>query len=602
LKGKAESERKIMDDRLGLASRLTSLHDEYIRFILGYLSGYELCKLWMIGNKTICNRLEHNTTRFDLIYKQDTPRKWPNIICHFPRLHHLNITAVANGHPDLPLFLHGMRLSTLPSSLRTLNLDFENSISLFLHSTTTNQLYASLETADLRSRFPDLELFFCRYWNVVNRGCLNIDSNILPSKLTSLRILPHTSIDNINALPKTLTVLGTRLDPDTKIEILELPPLLTSLTLSVANSSFTLKCLPASLTALELWYTNYPETKDHQWEYLPPQLESLSMRNFGFLSAAMFKLLPQSITHLDLVFISMSPLPDCLPFLPPKLKKWSSSSLNGVSLNPWASLPPSLTEVPLQLCMNVPPQHWSCLPVNFSTLFFTIRIPNDSTLASAPAGLQSIHIGPNPLNIMEFAPFTNLQSITIADGPPLPKSATFLNRFSTLRHLSVRRRLAWNLLVDATFELESLKTQGIADNGLYDAWKDLKCLQRLRAISITQGRPPTSWFSQLPSKLQTLEIESSLLIIEANVIQNLPRTLIELSIDPITDLTTAHFGMLPPYLYSLILESKQRNLSEEHLEKVPLTVGSGRLPGIGFRSFLDSRNIPLHHPTKVDFI
>jgi hypothetical protein len=369
-----------------MAKKMDELSLDALNAISDFVDGYGLAKLWMIGSKSLHNKLRRAITTFQLIYESRERLHWPKVISCFSSLEHFYIGT--NDH-ELPPYITGVHLQDIPSSVRSIELNFANGLlSLLSPPSTIRPVYSDgLSMIDLSIMFPRLENITwkngyadLRHYEMGNFGnqlvrlplteldLCNLSSiplmptlKLLPHSLLTLKLELHhlgeeiidfpnfpphlTSLhiifslsesqDNvvkiINNLPQTLGTLEMTLNlPDMKISW---PPTLTSLVLHSQSSRWNTKMseeVPGTLTSLCFKGESFDPASIRK---LPPSLTSLGfmqIRSFSFASNKIESPNQADLAHLtSLKFISPNFFPingmdPFIPFLPKSLEGFVS--------------------------------------------------------------------------------------------------------------------------------------------------------------------------------------------------------------------------------------------------------------------------------------
>lgn len=272
-----------------------------------------------------------------------------------------------------------------------------------------------------------------------------------------------------------------------------------------------LAALPRSLTALRLPALNIP--KAAPWtrlDLLPPNLRKfieVSPHGFRFTDASL-RLLPRSITHLDVVHITSS---ETLELLPPGLQSALLKAEEGVELS---HLPPTLTSYTM-----IP----SCGTVSLDLVM--------------PLPLTSLVIHyPYPLNASHFKMFPR-----------------------TLTSIHVSSDIDWSSLTSSDIMPATLIEFGASDpsnlNIQPNTFKVFPAsLRRLNLICRGTGQTLTS-IDYLPPNLELLALRPTYgeqQLISASVAKSLPRSLTSLSLFmTISEDVNDFFDNLPGSLTSL---------------------------------------------------
>ena len=108
-----------------VATTLPNLSAEALTAILDLLNSSSVLRLLFVGNSLLSTKVYANTRSLNLVYNH-TKRfpTWPTFIAHFTSLLRVSITATEVTPRRAPIPVKNVDLTTLPSTLRSLELNF----------------------------------------------------------------------------------------------------------------------------------------------------------------------------------------------------------------------------------------------------------------------------------------------------------------------------------------------------------------------------------------------------------------------------------------------------------------------------------------------
>jgi len=346
---------------------------EILSLITERLTAYDTANLVFSGDRNLIRRLTNGgVSVFELVFSREKRICWPKMISLFPTLKRFKLETGTN---DSGIEVKNVDLYSLPSSLESLHVSFENAEYAFLGAELIvadpypDPIWSPRTDGDIHivpfpvsERLPNLLKLHINGNPALGNPFLTslptsltelyLESNthltllglgMLPPNLTHLALDNNSQLDGIHHVPSTLTYLSISCAVQTHPDfLLDLPRDLTYLDLSRCDHDFgeMWKDLPPALTTLKLpwnssisgYWGELPRGMHHiradyqslitdeAVPYLPPCLETLVMRDATELTDAAIPNLPRTMTKLDLrksVLLTNA----CLKDLPPKMRR-----------------------------------------------------------------------------------------------------------------------------------------------------------------------------------------------------------------------------------------------------------------------------------------
>jgi hypothetical protein len=517
-----------------MALNLSFFPTDILSDLFDHLLADHLCKLYQTGCKVLIEKLRLCTRTFNY---HPTPRRrhlWPKIISAFPNLHHVSIQTSIIKNTSYFDFqaksIDDADLSQLPSTVRSISLDFDNSFASLLNLPSEVDCaipfdiifphLTSLIVNDgkrIQSPLTELSRIFSMSLTTL---CLSSFHHFRPSTsiglhrgnhLTELSISferTHPWEDEIKIFPESLRILNVRNLPTT---------------FSVAN-------LPRGLLEFRAIYTGKRVKSTDSFQNWPPKLHSLGLDGAVDLDLTMASFLPPSLTWL-----SLPQLPnrsDIIGKLPRGLKHLHTAAGTSMVMNFCApleccsELPPSLESLPK--CFQDPSQ-WKDLPRTITRVNSSmndavfIRNSNARTAVHLPPLLSSLLL--SSCAIFPLDRFVRLTELIVDEYLP-SESGEDRDFFVSLSNLPLLRKL--NIL-----------SCNFAENDY--SLLDL-ITTPLRELRIRANAKEMNFKAKWANQLETLwiadpfNVNPSLIVVEtspmpAHVEINLPETLTELNIE-----------------------------------------------------------------------
>lgn len=217
-------------------ARHLSASTELVMLISAFLDGSDISKLYLCGEKRMCNLIETANITFDLNYGPARPSLWPSIISRFRGMHRLKLSITPTRWQNFrPSILFGASIQSIPSTVRHIDFDFDNDISLFLEYANNS---TKLKLIEISKLFPELQTLSCRSVPHPAWSGLLLHPADLPCNLQTWNFhqyyLPITPSE-VSKLPKSLTSLSITILKDEAHEIgtnFRLPPSLVKLVIT----------------------------------------------------------------------------------------------------------------------------------------------------------------------------------------------------------------------------------------------------------------------------------------------------------------------------------------------------------------------------------
>lgn len=453
-------------------SPLRSLAIDCLKVVLDFTSSTQLCRLWLCGNTLMMRNLEHSTRQMNIklpLSSAGAHSLPATFISRFSKLELLSVKLLGND-----CIAHG-NLAVLPPTLRSLELFSASAWTLFmLHPDKPVDSPIDLlswtppgdtEPFNLHAQCPLLERLVVwnpqhglspsvrqdgrdeQQWIQASTDNYVVNNKIVaafPASITSFILPLNVSLTNegLCQLPKSLRALTVKNWTNVTAAFFpSLPKSLQELTLQVTcreddvlsqlpSSLHTLKLanrwtkpldftqLPRQLTSLNLedsvapYSSILPDTLDVR--KLPSKLTSLTVGIHFLDKDEQCGLLPQSLTHLSLGFLSVTITDQGIQLLPSSLLSlkvlcYTNSAAGSVLLEGtlYPALPRKLQSLHWGPCVHFTGHKFYELPAGLKTLILPYAKISNEHIRDLPRSL--IHLS---------APISTLSSLYLIDLPP----------------------------------------------------------------------------------------------------------------------------------------------------------------------------------------
>lgn len=576
--------------------RLLSLPPDLLSQVFNRCNGCDIGLVYLCGDSSLNHLMTYRGVVKSFVHHFTSPQRmhWPPLVSKLAGLEILLVT-VDNHLDQTPV--RGLDRSKIPSSVRSLELNFLNGVSVFVGPSSGSNGTRSLQ--DLSTRWPHLQslvLHPLTAWNAKVSA-----ATFFPPSMTSLRLGIPISWNYIHTLPRFLITLQLNIKSKTISPNKDpcFPPELTRLTVSGASISQLFRFLPTTLLHLSCSCEGELQPLD-DLALLPAQLLSLDLAKCALAKAspAQFALLPRNLTLLELKttmadekfveyvralprdlrtvrFASGRPSPDILreersaivESIPPMLQE---AGLLDLVFQTIRYFPPQITSLSL---ISMTPHLSGLLPKTLKMLTVAELLDTASNDTTTPqqGELESSSDAPNPT----WALPTSITSLNLS----LPKNPASLldsiSRLDLLTHMTARRdhatmqlisRLPHRLLTSLSVGLSDFAFQHPAASSV-----SLHTFSKLEVLNLTDLAPLVDdpfalhqhpFFCNLPSSLTHLTISTQFhptrhhlppqILQSFRALHNLSR-LVVLTVNG--DLGDEHLTLLPPNLLHLRIGS-----------------------------------------------
>lgn len=556
---------------------------EVLQQVFGKLHGYDIGALWLTGNRILAHKMSEGSVQ-SLIVPVASRRRmssfWPAMSAHFHGLRSFKI--LRNEESSIPLHITWEKLTELPSSLTSLCVQGTPSNSQQETWPPIEALFPLLTELDIgpicanpprTDAEPPLELPKILYQSTLisltiwtRRDLLPMLLKAAPPGMTYLSFSGDGPSclgldDHIFQLPKSLQKLKITGLRGTSEFADPLPPGLNYLKLDSTFDRMVCQralqgTLPPMLSTLKLTSFHQGFVDSSVLRGLPRNLMTLSLRCRATLSEEAMKLLPPSLTRLDLLGslgttgteTDMREVP--MPWELPKNLKILRSNVDINALSSQVSaLPSSLRHLQtLNDCSEyLPslPRHLTFLSCTLAPEAFS-HLP--STLTFLVAGVTNLEYRNKHRKTGSFC-LTTKETLW-PSLPPLPASLTSL-------------RCSLQCYSPLDFLPLSLRNLNL----------------RIMNLATTDSEPDSSadidpsWAKHLPPQLVSLILNAEVLPLSAEVFEDMPcrskLIMLQLRADPPREFDSSIFARLPPRLTVLIIRISKMSYPESHLPQLP---------------------------------
>jgi hypothetical protein len=573
--------------------QLGDLAPDVFQPISSFISGFDLCRLWLCGDKRLCQLISNSVREFRLVYVYFDHVKWPRFISYLPLLRKLYI------HANTRCYMLNVDLTTIPKGVESVELLFTNAIVELMPINQKGVLQSDLSPTglsllDLRKLLPNLQLISwsqtIRHAPLVTKHCLSV----LPQTLRTLHLngLAELHPSDIGLLPSNLTELNClfargvaaydwEIDP-------QFPPNITTLRLSDYNSN-GLKYIPRGVIRLDITYNSCDSMNEGQnldWSQLPKSLISLFL-SMPSIDKSLCNHLPPTLKYLKMyAYLS---LPETIFLnLPPNLTFLQSVWLSIFNHDTFEKIlprfPRTITEIPYFFQTSMGSETWKFLPPGITRLALSRQslvlhqLPLE-TLSTLPRSLKDLDISDFPVCGLCTLPetITNLNISMHGSNPHVFESMSHL---SNLQNLTLKANdLSESDFTHLNCKLSQLHLTEPINATLIDL--DQPWTRELKSLTLKhsgQMEGLEEWISRLPKSTLQIFNFSSEITFPTSFKLRLPKSLEYLTLRSVSGLTNDHLEALPPKLVSLSLSGEQSMLTAEFVARLPPSIRFIEIP------------------------